>query len=301
MSNQAPGASAALNLLRSLLASGCGPEELDANVGLLQQLRAACSEAGPQVDRMFLEEFGRLRAGLDAARAAQEEIRQTIEELTAPPHYPAVFVGRTGDGLEALVRMGGELRAVGFGENEPDEFRPGDEVLLAKERNVILRRTEFMALTCGDTASFARNAGGGRLVIRSRDEENVVLAAAPLRDTPLRGGDLLRVDRTNGVAYEKMDKAHGEEYFLEETPSETFADIGGLDGEIEELKRSIELHFYHPETVRRYRLRRRKSVLLSTLLSARPTGPGGPAQAGGPAPQKGTSTQLAVENYMALG
>ncbi len=76
-----------------------------------------------------------------------------------------------------------------------------------------------MALTCGDTASFARNAGGGRLVIRSRDEENVVLAAAPLRDTPLRGGDLLRVDRTNGVAYEKMDKAHGEDISSKRRPA----------------------------------------------------------------------------------
>ncbi len=124
MSNQAPGASAALNLLRSLLASGCGPEELDANVGLLQQLRAACSKAGPQVDRMFLEEFGRLRAGLDAARAAQEEIRQTIEELTAPPHYPAVFVGRTGDGLEALVRIGGNCARSASARTKPMSSGP---------------------------------------------------------------------------------------------------------------------------------------------------------------------------------
>ena len=37
----------------------------------------------------------------------------------------------------------------------------------------------------------------------------------------------------------------------------------------------------------------------TTLLSARASGAGGPAQAGG-LPHKRTSTQLAVENYMAV-
>ena len=55
-------------------------------------------------------------------------------------------------------------------------------------------------------ATFVRYAGERRLVIKSRDEELVVLAAAPLRDVPLKTGDLLRFDRTAWVAYERIER-----------------------------------------------------------------------------------------------
>jgi proteasome-associated ATPase len=256
----------AADVFHALLASGCGPRELEPNLGMLQQFRAASPEGGAQVDRLLVEELGRMRAGLETARAAQEAVRQTIDQLTAPPYYPAVFLSRTAGGLDdyATVRgAGGDLRAVGFGENQPEDFQPGDELLLSHERNFIFCKTTAATFTCGDTAPFVRYAGAGRLVIKSRDEEMVVLAAAPLRDgAPLKAGDLLRIDRGAWVAYEKIDRPGGDEYFLEETPGETFDSVGGLDREIADLKRSIELHFHHGETVRKYQLRRKKAILL---------------------------------------
>jgi proteasome-associated ATPase len=264
MRNQTPRDNAAANVFQALMASNCGPRELEDHLALLAQFRAASPEGGAQVDRMLAEEFGRARAGLEAARAAQEAVRQTIEELTAPPYFPAVFLSRAGGGLDdyAMVRTGAELRAIGFGENDPEEFQPSDELLLSHERNFVFRKTAAMAFTCGETATFVRAAGEGRLVVKSRDEEMVVLAAAGLREAPLKAGDLVRFDRSAWVAYEKIDRPRGDEYFLEETPGETFDSIGGLDREIERLKRSIELYMRHAETVGRYRLRRKKAVLL---------------------------------------
>jgi proteasome-associated ATPase len=255
--------SAAVNDLQALLAAGCEPTDIDRGVGLLQQLRAASSEHALRVDRMLLEALGRMRAGLESARAAQEAVRQTIEELTAPPYFPAVFLARTGPGMadNALVRLGGELRAVSFGETDPDEFQPGDEVLLAHQRNVIVGKT-LLPFTCGETAQFVRYSGEGRLVTRSRDEESVLLAAAALRGVELKAGDLLRFDRNNWVAYEKIDRPNGDEYFLEETPGETFDGIGGLDHQIQALKEPIELRLLHPEILDAYRTKPRKSVLL---------------------------------------
>src|SRR5207237_10067300 len=114
----------------------------------------------------------------------------------------------------AMVRVGSELRAISFGENDPDEFQPGDELLLSNERTFILCRTPPGAFTCGETAMFVRRAGEHRLVVKSRDEEMVVLAAASLRDTVLKAGDLLRFDRNTCVAYERIDRSRGDEYFL---------------------------------------------------------------------------------------
>ena len=232
---------------------------------MLQQFRAASAEGGAQVDRLMVEEIGRMRAGLEAARAAQEEVRQTIEAA----HRAAATFRRCSSREPApgwtITPWSGRARKCGrsaSARTNPDEFQPGDELLLSHERNFIFRKTASTTFTCGDTAPFVRYAGEGRLVIKSRDEEMVVLAAAPLRETPLKAGDLLRFDRSAWVAYEKIERPRGDEYFLEETPGETFDSVGGLDREIEDLKRSIELHFHHPETVRKYRLRRKKAVLL---------------------------------------
>ena len=263
MANQSARDNGASQIFRLLLASGTA-QELEQNLAMLRQFRTASPDGGVHVDRMLAEEIGRMRNGLESAREAQAEVRQVIDSLTAPPHFPAVFVARAETGLEpsAMVRVGSELRAISFGENDPDEFLPGDELLLSSERTFILCRTPPSAFTCGETATFVRRAGEHRLVVKARDEEMVVLAAASLRDTQLKGGDLLRFDRNTCVAYEKLDRPGGDDYFLEETPAESFAAVGGLDREIEELKRSIELHFYHPETVRKYRLRRKKAILL---------------------------------------
>jgi proteasome ATPase len=261
MRNQAPPQCAAADIFQALTASGL--RDIEMGLSMLGHFRATSPEAGAQVDRMMVEEIWRIRAGLDSAREALDAVRQTIDELTAPPYFPGVFLSRTGTGPgdRAMVRVGGELRAVGFAQNDPTSFHMGDELLISHERNFILRKAESAAFTGGDTATFVRSAGSGRLVIKSRDEEIVVLAAAGLRDAPLNAGDLIRFDRNAWVAYEKVDRPRGDEYFLEDTPGESFDCVGGLDREIEELKRSIELHFHHPETVSKYQLRRKKAVL----------------------------------------
>jgi len=263
MRNQPGRESAAVNVFRAVVGSR-SPQELDLNLAALARTRAELPESAPLIDQMFAEELGRLRNGLEAAQAAQTGIRAEIEELLSPPYFPAVFLGRTGGAPEAqaLVRTGGELRAVTFGDHNPDDFQDGDSVLLSRERNFIYSKVQGGALTCGETAAFVAWTKERRLIIKSREEELVVLAAQPLRDAGLKAGDLIRFDRVNWVAHEKIERPRGDEYFLEETPSETFADIGGLDKEIEELKRTIELHFRHPDTVSKYRLRRKKSVLL---------------------------------------
>ena len=265
MRNQAPpGGGNADEIFRAMMAAGCGPRELAQNVAALQQLRASSQEASARADALLMEEIARMRMGLEAARAAHEAVRATIEQLTAPPYFPAVFLARTGPGLNqnALVRAGAEVRAVGFGENDPEEFQPGDELLLSNERNVISGKAESGAFTCGDTATFVRAAGEGLLVVKARDEEMVVLAVSALRGAGLKAGDLVRFDRNTWMAYEKINRPRGDEYFLDKTPAETFSSVGGLDREIAELKRSIELHFQHPEIVRRYQLRRKKAILL---------------------------------------
>jgi proteasome-associated ATPase len=78
----------------------------------------------------------------------------------------------------------------------------------------------------------------------------------------MRTGDLVRWSRQSWMAFEKVEKAGGSQLFLEETPSDTFEDIGGLDDEIDRVKQTIRLHVERPDLARRYDVQPPKSLLL---------------------------------------
>jgi proteasome-associated ATPase len=139
---------------------------------------------------------------------------------------------------------------------------PGDEVLLGNELNVITAKSPYAFFQSGETATFDRYTPDRRLVLKWRDEEVVVDAAGSMQQSALKSGDQVRWDRNVWMAFEKIERSERADLFLEETPREGFAQIGGLDKEIEALQSSIRLHMQHAETVRKYKLRRKGSVLL---------------------------------------
>ena len=122
--------------------------------------------------------------------------------------------------------------------------------------------------------------GDRALVVGHADEERVVRLAEPLvagraparrlrrrrrrRSAPrkLRPGDSLLLDTRSGYVYERIPKAEVEELVLEEVPDIDYNDIGGLAGQIEQIRDAVELPFLHPELFREHELRPPKGVLL---------------------------------------
>jgi proteasome-associated ATPase len=149
-------------------------------------------------------------------------------------------------------------------EVDPSDLSAGDEVLLSHEMNCLVGRSPHPVFLAGEIASFDRRMPDGRLVLSARDEEIVVDAAQALRDAAPQRGDLVRWDRATGLAYERIDRAEGPQCFLEEMPQDSFDDIGGLDAQIEELKRAVLVRFdpVLADLASRYGLNAKKAVLL---------------------------------------
>jgi proteasome-associated ATPase len=229
----------------------------------LTMLRAAAP--AEEIDRSLLERIGRLEGGLRVAQQKQAEFTELLEKFTAPPFFPAIYQNmvETVNGTSAVVRLGTDLRAVSFGDAvEASDLAPGDEVLLGNERNVIVAIAQSSCFDCGELATFSRFLSGSRCVVKSRDEETVVIATAALRASGVSSGDQVRVDRTLGLAFERVERSRGEEYFLQDTPEESFEHIGGLEREIEQIQRIFTLHCFHADIVRKYRHKAKRSVLL---------------------------------------
>lgn len=252
-------------LMRMLLAVGEGAPGMGDKLHLVRRFRRT-ADGSRRIDELLLGQLIRLEQGLREARETQGELRTMIDSLVAPPWLTGILMRMvmTEAGPRALVMHAGTRRVVAVSEDvNLDLMTPGDEVYLARELNVVLGRSPDGMPRFGETAHFERRTGDGRLVLKCRDDEEVVVdAAGPLLNKGLESGDQVRWDRSVWLAFEKMERSKGTHLFMEETPDERFENIGGLDSEIEQLKRCIELHMKHAPVVQRYRLRRTNGILL---------------------------------------
>src|SRR5690606_35454764 len=116
----------------------------------------------------------------------------------------------------------------------------------------------------GEVVMLKEVLGGGdwALVIAHAEEERVVQLADNIIDTPLRAGDSLLIEPRSAYAYERIPKSEVEELILEEVPDIDYADIGGLDRQIELIRDAVELPFVHADLLREHQLRPPKGVLL---------------------------------------
>ena len=100
------------------------------------------------------------------------------------------------------------------------------------------------------------------LVVAHADEERVCRMADSLEGEPIRVGDALMLDPRSGFVYERIPKAEVEELVLEEVPDIDYEDIGGLAGQIEQIRDAVELPYLHPELFKEHQLKPPKGVLL---------------------------------------
>lgn len=238
---------------------------LDELLAALPQLCESGTKNAAVMERILVEIIGRQHQALSTVKENQEKLRGLINSLTAPPYFPAVFLVPTNTSQihGALVQTGSERRVVQVGEGVSlDQLTPGDEVFLTHERNYLIAKSEGQSFFTGEVATYSRSTADGRLVLRSRDEELVVLPTAALRTAGLKVGQGVRFSRTTGLAFEKIEPSKGEEYFLEATPKDSFEEIGGLDREIETLKRLLTLHMFDQGAAGKYKLRHKRAVLM---------------------------------------
>ncbi|MGH6656299.1 MAG: proteasome ATPase [Actinocrinis sp.] len=261
---------------------GGGPVGPDADpmaqVAYLEQeiavLRRRLAEA-PRGGRALEERVGELQAtvaGLTAQnerlvatlRDARDQIvalKEEIDRLAQPPSGFGVFLEANEDGTADIFTGGRKLRVTVTPNIELSELRPGQEVMLNEALNVV---AGYGFERVGEIVTLKEILEDGEraLVVGHTDEERVVRLAEPLLDQVIRAGDALLLEPRSGYVYERVPKSEVEELVLEEVPDIDYAKIGGLRGQIEQIRDAVELPFLHADLFREYELRPPKGVLL---------------------------------------
>src|SRR5215216_6905087 len=203
----------------------------------------------------------RLAQTLREARDQIMKLKEEVDRLAQPPTGFGTFLGRNEDDTVDVFTGGRKLRVTVSPAVDLDALTRGQEVMLNEALNVVAA-LQFEQV--GEVVMLKEIlADGDRvLVIANADEERVVRLAEPLRDVTLRAGDSLLLDGRSGYVYERVPKSEVEELVLEEVPDIAYESIGGLRGQIEQIRDAVELPYLHPELFKEHQLKPPKGVLL---------------------------------------
>ena len=234
--------------------------KLTENPRHVRQLEDRIAATQAQLARLT-ENNERLVATLKEARAQIVTLKEEVDRLAQPPSGYGVFMTKFEDGTVDVFTGGRKLRVAVSPAVDSAELKRGQEVLLNDALNIVAALGFERA---GEVVMLKEVLDGGdrALVISHADEERIVHLADTLIDSPLRAGDSLLIEPRSSYAYERIPKSEVEELVLEEVPDIDYADIGGLDRQIEQIRDAVELPFLHSDLFREHHLRPPKGVLL---------------------------------------
>jgi proteasome-associated ATPase len=202
----------------------------------------------------------RLVRTLKDARDQIVTLKAEVDRLAQPPSGYGTVLEPYDDGTVDVLTGGRKMRVAISPSVGDDALHPGQEVMLNEAMNVVAARGYERV---GEVVTLKEMLGSDRaLVVGHADEERVARVAESLADSPVRAGDALLLDTRASFVYERIPKAEVEELVLEEVPDIDYADIGGLAGQIEQIRDAVELPYLHPDLFKEHQLRPPKGVLL---------------------------------------
>ena len=229
------------------------------NAQKINQLRKQNREILSSLDQEKARN-GKLTETLETVRDQVLNLRHEIENLSKPPSAYGTIVKINDDGTIDVTSSGRKMRVNAL-PSKIETVKIGDEVILNESMVVVDSRDPESS---GEIVRIKEVLDGGdrAVVVGRTDEERVVEMAKGLHDLGLRSGDSVRVDQRSGILLERLPRPEVEDLVLEQIPSETYEDVGGLDREIEMIVDAVELPFMHKELFSLYELPAPKGILL---------------------------------------
>ena len=203
----------------------------------------------------------KLSATLREAREHIAALREEVEKLTMPPSAYGTFLGANDDDTVDVFTAGRKMRVAAHPDLDLGEIRRGQEVVLNESLNVVLARGQEIS---GEVVVLKElfEDRTRALVVGRADEERVCELSDALEHEKLRVGDHLLMESRSGLVVERLARPEVEELILEEVPDVTYADVGGLNDQIEQIQDAVELPYLHADLFAEYRLQAPKGILL---------------------------------------
>ena len=236
---------------------------MESEVALLRRKLVDTPKRVTTLEERLLETKGQLAQAVSqnekltfTLREAREHIatlREEVDKLTQPPSAYGTLIAANEDGTVDVHANGRKVRVSLHPDLAEQDLETGSEVVLNESLNVVMaRRPE----SSGEVVTLKEVLADGEraLVVGRADEERVVELAGHLREQTMRSGDSLLLDIRANLVLERLPRPEVDDLLLEEVPDVTYNDIGGLDGQIEQITDAVELPYLHQDLFRDYEL-----------------------------------------------
>jgi len=258
-------------------ATAAGPGRADRELEALRSEVRALRDAArtsPQQSRELEARLSHLQSSLQSLstqnerlvrtlKEAREQIitlKQEVDRLAQPPSTYGLILDAPAEGSVDILTGGRKMRVAVSPSVAPEDLALGREVMLNEALNVVSAHGYERV---GEVVTVKDKLGDDRVVVVTHgDEERVCRIATPLLGERIRVGDSLTLDSRSNFVHELIPKLEVEELVLEEVPDVAYEDIGGLAGQIEQIRDAVELPFLHPELFKEHALKPPKGVLL---------------------------------------
>ena len=252
------------------LAGGLGPTLTPGSPEAVQWRLEECLARIEVLEESLLESKGQLTQArsnnekltitIQQTREQIATLRDEVEKLTQPPSVYGTFIDFNHDGTVDVFASGRKMRVAMHPAIDPVDVQRGNEVVLNEAFTVIAVRESDGQ---GEVVTVKEVLDERRVLIYGRaDEERVAELSDALRDTKLRSGDALLLDVRSNLLTEKLARQEVEDLVLEEVPDISYADVGGLDTQIEAITDAVELPYLHRRLFADYELPAPKGILL---------------------------------------
>lgn len=234
-------------------------------------LIAAIRESNPPlaglVDRFLVHEIGRAHECVAKLTRKQEELRDLVEKMSAPPLQEAVFVLHAANIAQdaALVIDGSARRVVRLAPDcgvRLDALRSGQNVFLNAERNLIIAAAPQDNPPGGPVATVEAATSDRRFLI-SWQGERIVVEAPPSLGNAIAAGDQVRFHPASFFIFERIERAPNTRHFVADVPNITRDRVGGLDDALDTLILALTARILDPALAAKYGISGRRSILLS--------------------------------------
>ena len=206
------------------------------------------------------EQNEKLASALQLTRDHLASLRHEVAKLSQPPAAYGTLLGFNDDGTVDISTGGRKMRVALHPNIDPGQIQRGYEVVLNDSYAVIAVRE---GLRDGEIVTVKELLGDSRVIVYGRNEEDrVVDVADDVLRGGLRSGDHVLLESRSNFVVEKLTTPESQDLILEEVPNVSYADVGGLDAQIELITDAVELPYLHRRLFQEYELPAPKGILL---------------------------------------
>jgi proteasome-associated ATPase len=193
---------------------------------------------------------------LSSVRAELADALTQLQQIAGVPRLYGTVLSTDREGTVDILDGGKRKKVRCVREINRNLLVPGTRVLISSQNGAVLDIVSPAPEPAGERATFLRKVGPLSALVRVCDSNHPVVPISERFDH-----DQLRKDREvlleNGmlvgiVAEESGRDRFSSKYALASPPDATFADIGGLDEVLEEIRDGILGPYEHPERYRKY-------------------------------------------------